>query len=92
MLLQAGHRAIVVTLLVLCGSRARSSRLNSPMPGPALSGRRARARQASVPDAEQAYETLQKLSPEVAEVHASLGLSYFNSGSSTRRFRPCVRR
>ena len=37
-------------------------------------------------DAERAYETLRQLSPDVAEVHASLGLSYFQQ----RKFNEAV--
>jgi tetratricopeptide (TPR) repeat protein len=77
MLLQAGRRAIGGTLLLLLST------------GPALAAQQpdARARlfqegaralaEQRYADATQAYEALLKLSPEVAEVHASLGLSYF---------------
>lgn len=92
MLLQAGRpcspcssaAAIAGTLLLLLTT-----------PGPALAAQqpddRARLFQEGAralaehryADAAQAYEALRKLSPDVAEVHASLGLSYFQQRKFT---------
>jgi tetratricopeptide (TPR) repeat protein len=78
-MLQAGRRAMSGTLLLLL----------LPIAGPVVAAQqsddRARLFQEGAralaehryAEAAQAYETLRKLSPEVAEVHASLGLSYF---------------
>jgi tetratricopeptide (TPR) repeat protein len=78
-MLQAGRRAMSGTLLLLL----------LPIMGPVVAAQqpddRARLFQEGAralaehryAEAAQAYETLRKLSPEVGEVHASLGLSYF---------------
>jgi tetratricopeptide (TPR) repeat protein len=78
-MLQAGRRAMSGTLLLLL----------LPIAGPVVAAQqsddRARLFQEGAralaehryAEAAQAYETLRKLSPEVGEVHASLGLSYF---------------
>jgi tetratricopeptide (TPR) repeat protein len=78
-MLQAGRRAMSGTLLLLLLTLA------GPVGAAQQPDERARLFQAGAralaehryAEAAEAYETLGKLSPEVAEVHASLGLSYF---------------
>jgi tetratricopeptide (TPR) repeat protein len=78
-MLQAGRRAMSGTLLLLLLTLA------GPVGAAQQPDERARLFQAGAralaehryAEAAEAYETLRKLSPEVAEVHASLGLSYF---------------
>ena len=78
MLLQAGRRAMAGTLLLLLWITGPVVAAQQPDARARLFQEGARAlAEHRYADAVQAYETLQKLSPEVAEVHASLGLSYF---------------
>jgi tetratricopeptide (TPR) repeat protein len=69
---------IVATLLLLLSITSPAPAAQQPDPRARLFQEGARAlAEHRYADAVQAYETLLKLSPEVAEVHASLGLSYF---------------
>jgi len=85
MLLQAGLHVRVGTFLLLLSGPV----VAAPQPDARArlfqDGARALAEQRYA-DAERAYETLRQLSPDVAEVHASLGLSYFQQ----RKFNEAV--
>lgn len=85
MLLQAGLHVRVGTFLLLLSGPV----VAAPQPDARArlfqDGARALAEQRYA-DAERAYETLLQLSPDVAEVHASLGLSYFQQ----RKFNEAV--
>jgi tetratricopeptide (TPR) repeat protein len=84
MLLQAGRHAIAGTLFVLLSTSGPALAAQQPDARARLFQEGARAlAEHRYADAAQAYETLQKLSPEVAEVHASLGLSYFQQRKFT---------
>jgi len=76
MLLRAGLHAVIVALLLSTTGPVVAAQQPDARARLFQEGARALAEHRYA-DAVQAYETLLKLSPEVAEVHASLGLSYF---------------
>jgi tetratricopeptide (TPR) repeat protein len=76
MLLQAGRHVRLGTFLLLLSGPVVAAQQPDARARLFQEGARALAEQRYA-DAERAYETLRQLSPEVAEVHASLGLSYF---------------
>ena len=85
MLLQAGRHAVAVMLLLLLSGSAVAAQQPADRAQLFQDGARALAERRYA-DAERAYETLRQLSPDVAEVHASLGLSYFQQ----RKFNEAV--
>jgi len=87
MLLQAGRHGVALALLVLVNTSGPVVAAQQPADRAQLfqDGARALAERRYA-DAERAYETLRQLSPDVAEVHASLGLSYFQQ----RKFNEAV--
>jgi tetratricopeptide (TPR) repeat protein len=77
---------------LLCGAEGRlEARQQRPDPAVlqqgAKDGERALA-EGRYADAEKAYETLRQLSPGTAEVHARLGLIYFQQGKFTEAIAP----
>jgi tetratricopeptide (TPR) repeat protein len=75
--------AIGTTLLVSASPlHAGQQSVDSKLQQYAADGERALA-QGKYAEAQQAYETLRKLSPATAEVHARLGLIYFQEGKFT---------
>jgi tetratricopeptide (TPR) repeat protein len=76
--------AIAGTLLLLLSTSGLVSAAQQPDPRARFFQEGARAlAEHRYADAAQAYEALRTLSPEVAEVHASLGLSYFQQRKFT---------
>jgi tetratricopeptide (TPR) repeat protein len=76
MLLQAGLHVRVGTFLLLLSGPIVAAQQPNDRARLFQEGSRALAEQRYA-EAARAYETLAKLSPDVAEVHASLGFSYF---------------
>jgi len=85
-------RLIVLPALCLAGSVALAQ---APGPGAleryAADGQKALAERRWA-DAARAYEKLRELSPETGEVHAQLGMIYFQQHDFPRAVRPCARR
>jgi tetratricopeptide (TPR) repeat protein len=85
-MIQAGRMALGRVLLIVC---LPCSFLAAQQPDAALMQQYSREAQTALAesryaDAEKAYEKLAKLAPGIAEIHANLGLVYFQDGKYDR--------
>ncbi len=78
-------RALLVAVVCICGAHllAQSSPSAAAVEHYSEEGQRALA-QGNYVDAEHAFEKLRQLEPGIAEVHANLGLIYFQEGKFER--------